>query len=67
MSMGKIGDIEGFRQMYQLKEKLIAKFGIDPEQFILSMGTSADFEDAIVEGSTEVRVGTVLFGARNYP
>ena len=30
----------------------------------LSMGMSADFEDAIAEGATLVRVGTALFGAR---
>lgn len=30
----------------------------------LSMGMSDDFEDAIAEGSTHVRVGTALFGAR---
>ncbi len=31
----------------------------------LSMGMSADFEAAIAEGSTQVRVGTALFGARS--
>ena len=30
------------------------------------MGTSADFEDVIVEGANEVRVGTILFGERDY-
>jgi hypothetical protein len=30
----------------------------------LSMGMSADFEDAIVEGATLIRVGTALFGPR---
>ncbi|MFU2021562.1 YggS family pyridoxal phosphate-dependent enzyme [Bordetella avium] len=33
----------------------------------LSMGMSGDFEIAIEEGSTEVRIGSALFGARNYP
>jgi len=33
----------------------------------LSMGMSADFEDAVLEGSTIVRVGSALFGNRNYP
>ena len=32
----------------------------------LSMGMSGDFELAIQEGSTEVRVGSALFGAREY-
>ena len=30
----------------------------------LSMGMSADYEDAIAEGATLVRVGTALFGPR---
>lgn len=34
---------------------------------VLSMGMSDDFELAILEGSTMVRIGTLLFGARNYP
>lgn len=32
----------------------------------LSMGMSADFELAIEEGSTEIRIGSTLFGARHY-
>lgn len=32
----------------------------------LSMGMSADFETAIVEGATHVRVGSAIFGARDY-
>ena len=33
---------------------------------ILSMGMSGDFEDAIRAGATMVRVGTAIFGARDY-
>ncbi len=33
---------------------------------ILSMGMSGDYETAIECGSTEVRIGTLLFGRRNY-
>jgi uncharacterized pyridoxal phosphate-containing UPF0001 family protein len=33
---------------------------------ILSMGTSGDYAQAIKYGSTLVRIGTSLFGARNY-
>lgn len=32
----------------------------------LSMGMSADFEAAIAEGATQVRVGSAIFGARDY-
>ena len=33
---------------------------------ILSMGMSGDYEMAIKHGSTLVRIGTALFGARKY-
>lgn len=33
---------------------------------VLSMGMSGDFEQAILEGSTMVRIGTLLFGPRDY-
>ena len=36
----------------------------DPDQVELSMGMSGDFEVAIEEGATMVRVGTALFGVR---
>ena len=44
------------------KEKLSGKAIIDT----LSLGMSADYADAIKEGSTLVRVGSSLFGARRY-
>ncbi len=37
-----------------------------PSISILSMGMSADYPDAIACGSTEVRIGTAIFGKRNY-
>jgi pyridoxal phosphate enzyme (YggS family) len=33
----------------------------------LSMGMSGDYAAAIAEGATEVRIGSAIFGARNYP
>lgn len=63
-------DIEGarpyFRQLRELRDTLAARNlpGVSlPE---LSMGMSHDFEVAIGEGSTCVRVGTAIFGARDY-
>ena len=32
----------------------------------LSMGMTDDFEDAIAQGATMIRVGTAIFGARQY-
>ena len=51
-----------FRELRQIRDRLADRFGRPfPE---LSMGMSHDFEVAVEEGATEVRVGTALFGAR---
>ena len=51
-----------FRQLRKLRDELSPKFGTPlPE---LSMGMSHDFEVAIEEGATQVRVGSALFGSR---
>ncbi|MFQ1063171.1 YggS family pyridoxal phosphate-dependent enzyme [Bordetella trematum] len=53
-----------FRRLRELRERHAS-----PELPLarLSMGMSGDFEIAIEEGSTEVRIGSALFGARSYP
>ena len=51
-----------FRELHTLKESLEA--GLGKKLPVLSMGMSHDFEVAIEEGATEVRVGTALFGTR---
>ena len=38
-----------------------------PPQLQLSMGMSGDFIEAVARGSTSVRVGSSIFGARSYP
>jgi len=51
-----------FRMLRELRDKTAGEIGrMLP---VLSMGMSHDFEVAIEEGATEVRVGTALFGAR---
>lgn len=51
-----------FRKLRELRDELVQKFGQPlPE---LSMGMSGDFEVAIEEGATIVRIGTAIFGAR---
>ena len=52
---------EPFRQLRRLADQLGAN-GISTDT--LSMGMSADFRAAIFEGSTMVRLGTAIFGAR---
>lgn len=57
-----------FRQAKELFEKM-KTWDIPEEVFaptVLSMGMSGDFEVAIEEGSTIVRVGSSIFGPRNY-
>ena len=53
-----------FARLRALRDALQAE-GFD-EVARLSMGMSGDFELAIAEGATEVRVGSALFGARDY-
>lgn len=67
MAMGKLGDREGFVTVRQVRDKICDKRNMDIEKFVLSMGTSLDFEMAIEEGATEVRLGSTIFGERNYP
>ena len=54
-----------FRQLRELKTQCEEKLGAPLPQ--LSMGMSGDFEVAIEEGATMVRVGTSLFGSRPKP
>ena len=55
-----------FKKLHKLfvdiREKNIDNVSMD----ILSMGMTNDYEVAIEEGATMVRVGTAIFGARNY-
>jgi len=51
-----------FRRLRELREDVAKKLGVALP--VLSMGMSHDFEVAIEEGATEVRVGTAIFGTR---
>ncbi len=53
-----------FATLRRLKESLEQKLGIDLPH--LSMGMSSDFKQAILEGATLVRIGTNIFGPREY-
>ena len=55
-----------FAKMRQLFIDIGAKKYDNVSMVCLSMGMTDDFEDAIAEGSTMIRVGTAIFGARNY-
>ncbi len=55
-----------FQEMYNLSVDITAKKYDNVWVEILSMGMSDDFADAIACGSTMIRVGTAIFGPRNY-
>jgi PLP dependent protein len=66
MTLGPLTDDEeairrSFRALRELLPVLKKQF---PEAEALSMGMSGDFETAIEEGATHIRVGTALFGSR---
>ena len=54
-----------FRQLRELRERWRSE-GVPPAMLAeLSMGMSGDFEVAVQEGATIVRVGTAIFGSRH--
>ncbi len=55
-----------FRKMYKLFLDIGAKNIDNSDMSVLSMGMSGDFDIAVSEGANLVRVGTSLFGKRNY-
>ena len=55
-----------FRKIKDLSVDIAAKNIDNVSMEILSMGMTGDYEVAIEEGATMVRVGTGIFGARNY-
>ena len=55
-----------FYNMHKLFIDISEKKLDNVSMHILSMGMSADFYEAILEGANMVRIGSALFGARNY-
>lgn len=69
MTMGPLGGSESeirksFSLVRDIKEKLEKELNIKIDE--LSMGMSGDYKIAIEEGSTIIRVGTRIFGNRDY-
>jgi hypothetical protein len=55
-----------FRTLYELKEDIKGRNYKEVNMDFLSMGMTHDYEIAIEEGSNMIRVGTGIFGKRNY-
>ena len=56
-----------FQMLKKIQQEIIAENIPNVEMKELSMGMSGDLETAIEEGSTIIRVGTAIFGKREYP
>ena len=54
-----------FRRLREMRDELRERGIFTTGEGELSMGMSHDYEVAIEEGATMVRVGTAIFGARN--
>jgi pyridoxal phosphate enzyme (YggS family) len=66
MTIGSPGDLTCFDRLIECRHQVADALGIDEKSLALSMGMSGDFEAAIGKGSTSVRVGSNIFGARDY-
>jgi len=56
-----------FLTLIDCRKRISKEFELKEHEIELSMGMSNDFEEAIQMGSTNIRVGSSIFGARNYP
>ena len=63
LDAGEAAIRSSFGRLRTLRESLLAEFAFSRFD-VLSMGMSGDFEIAIEEGATEVRIGTAIFGER---
>lgn len=59
-----LGPNPDFEALVKTREELCSQLGMDVGTVELSMGMSADYEQAVAAGSGNVRVGSVIFGAR---
>lgn len=58
---------EAFKVLAKERQAVAEELGREETELCLSMGMSADYEAAIRMGSDSVRVGSTIFGAREYP
>jgi pyridoxal phosphate enzyme (YggS family) len=67
MTVGELGEgRRDFERLIEVRNRLAGELKIDPKDIELSMGMSADYELALELGATYVRVGSSIFGARQY-
>jgi len=66
MTIGAPGDYSCFDTLVKCRDQVAEALGKEPNELELSMGMSDDFEIAIAKGSTNIRVGSTIFGERDY-
>eukprot|EP00741_Cyanophora_paradoxa_P018055 tig00021037_g17435.t1 len=69
MTIGAPDDSEepaAFKLLSDYRTTVAQSLGLDPESLELSMGMSGDWRQALRMGSTNIRLGSTIFGARNY-
>mmetsp|Transcript_19146 Transcript_19146/g.34930 ORF Transcript_19146/g.34930 Transcript_19146/m.34930 type:complete len:225 (+) Transcript_19146:3265-3939(+) len=64
MTIGESGSVQDFINLSQIRADVAAALSLPEDSFELSMGMSTDYEQAIAYGSTNVRVGSSIFGYR---
>lgn len=55
---------DAFSRLRLLRDRMVQQFNISLKE--LSMGMTSDLKEAVMEGSTMIRVGSALFGERTY-
>jgi pyridoxal phosphate enzyme (YggS family) len=70
MTIGSLNNVQiendqDFQVLIRCREELCQKYNYDLKNIELSMGMSHDYERAIQAGSTIIRIGSSIFGARN--
>ena len=66
MTIGAPGDILCFGRLVAARKIVADSLDAEEHSLQLSMGMSGDFEEAVAQGATSVRVGSTIFGDRIY-
>lgn len=66
MTIGASGDYTCFDALRKCRDHVADRLDMPADALELSMGMSADFVEAISRGSTSIRIGSTIFGPRDY-
>ena len=66
MTIGAPGDLSCLDALVSCRNRVAESLDMDPNDLEVSMGMSDDYVEAIRKGSTNIRVGSTIFGARDY-